>query len=138
VSLHMLVLSLCHCNKELSSDCIVIMFCSDTIDSVKQSAALCLLRLLRNSPDSINMSEWSSRIIHLLNDQHLVRSSYVVFIHLLHWPVQITVIGKYYCFYFCSLYLNIMLTFNRGSFAPLLYQLGAEKKWEVYGSIMVH
>lgn len=43
----------------------------DTIDSVKQSAALCLLKLIRNSSDSIPMMEWSSRIIHLLNDQHM-------------------------------------------------------------------
>ncbi|XP_052065522.1 AP-2 complex subunit alpha-2-like isoform X6 [Mytilus californianus] len=43
----------------------------DTIDAVKQSAALTLLRLLRTSPDLINISEWSSRVIHLLNDQHM-------------------------------------------------------------------
>lgn len=43
----------------------------DTIDAVKQSAALCLLKLIRNSPDAIAMSEWSSRIIHLLNDQNM-------------------------------------------------------------------
>ena len=44
----------------------------DTIDAVKQSAALTLLRLLRSSPDIIQMGEWTSRIIHLLNDQHMV------------------------------------------------------------------
>nr|CAG4640625.1 EOG090X0109 [Eulimnadia texana] len=43
----------------------------DTIDVVKQSAALCLLRLLRTSPEVIPSGEWTSRIIHLLNDQHL-------------------------------------------------------------------
>ncbi|XP_071122476.1 AP-2 complex subunit alpha-2-like [Mytilus galloprovincialis] len=43
----------------------------DTIDAVKQSAALTLLRLLRTSPDLINITEWSSRVIHLLNDQHM-------------------------------------------------------------------
>lgn len=43
----------------------------DTIDAVKQSAALTLLRLLRTSPDLIIISEWSSRVIHLLNDQHM-------------------------------------------------------------------
>ncbi|CAG0880184.1 unnamed protein product [Cyprideis torosa] len=43
----------------------------DTIDSVKQSAALCLLRLLRTSPDIIPSGEWTTRIVHLLNDQHL-------------------------------------------------------------------
>jgi len=46
--------------------------CSDTLDAVKQSAALCLLRLIRNAPDSVQMTEWSSRLIHLLNDQHMV------------------------------------------------------------------
>ena len=45
---------------------------SDSLDPVKQSAALCLLRLIRNAPDSVSMSEWSSRVIHLLNDQHMV------------------------------------------------------------------
>lgn len=41
------------------------------MDVVKQSAALCLLRLLRTSPEVIPSGEWTSRIIHLLNDQHL-------------------------------------------------------------------
>lgn len=49
-----------------------IFFFSDTIDSVKQSAGLTLLRLLRASPDMIPIGEWTSRIIHLLNDQHMV------------------------------------------------------------------
>uniref|UniRef100_A0A6B2EK83 AP-2 complex subunit alpha n=1 Tax=Phlebotomus kandelakii TaxID=1109342 RepID=A0A6B2EK83_9DIPT len=43
----------------------------DTIDVVKQSAALCLLRLYRTCPDIIPGGEWTSRIIHLLNDQHM-------------------------------------------------------------------
>ncbi|KAK3102872.1 hypothetical protein FSP39_014560 [Pinctada imbricata] len=43
----------------------------DTIDAVKQSAALTLLRLLRTSPEHIQLGEWSSRVIHLLNDQHM-------------------------------------------------------------------
>ncbi|KAH7954057.1 hypothetical protein HPB49_015258 [Dermacentor silvarum] len=43
----------------------------DTMDQVKQSAALCLLRLLRTLPDVVPGGEWTSRIIHLLNDQHL-------------------------------------------------------------------
>ena len=54
------------------SDITVFISYRDTIDAVKQSAALCLLRLLRSSHDIINMSEWASRIIHLLNDQHMV------------------------------------------------------------------
>ncbi|XP_055711574.1 AP-2 complex subunit alpha isoform X2 [Phlebotomus papatasi] len=43
----------------------------DTMDVVKQSAALCLLRLYRTCPDIIPGGEWTSRIIHLLNDQHM-------------------------------------------------------------------
>lgn len=45
----------------------------DTMDSVKQSAALCLLRLNRTSADLVPMGEWTARVVHLLNDQHLVR-----------------------------------------------------------------
>lgn len=41
------------------------------MDVVKQSAALCLLRLFRTNPDIIPGGEWTSRIIHLLNDQHM-------------------------------------------------------------------
>ncbi|XP_074603170.1 adaptor protein complex 2, subunit alpha [Brevipalpus obovatus] len=47
----------------------------ETIDVVKQSAALCLLRLLRTMPDMSPCGDGtmfpSSRIIHLLNDQHM-------------------------------------------------------------------
>ncbi|XP_044741547.1 AP-2 complex subunit alpha [Chrysoperla carnea] len=43
----------------------------DTMDVVKQSAALCLLRLFRTCQDIIPGGEWTSRIIHLLNDQHM-------------------------------------------------------------------
>lgn len=46
-------------------------FCSDTMDVVKQSAALCLLRLFRTCQEIIPGGEWTSRIVHLLNDQHL-------------------------------------------------------------------
>lgn len=48
-------------------------FCNhrDTMDVVKQSAALCLLRLFRTSQEIIPGGEWTSRIIHLLNDQHM-------------------------------------------------------------------
>lgn len=52
---------------------------SDTIDPVKQSAALCLLRLHRMSPESLQLNtEWTARIVHLLNDQHLVKRLYQV------------------------------------------------------------
>ncbi|XP_055341645.1 AP-2 complex subunit alpha-like [Paramacrobiotus metropolitanus] len=43
----------------------------DAIDMVKQSAALCLLRLFRASPDVVPGGEWTSRIVHLLNDQNM-------------------------------------------------------------------
>ncbi|KAL4642138.1 AP-2 complex subunit alpha-2-like isoform X1 [Arapaima gigas] len=48
-----------------------ILVAGDTMDSVKQSAALCLLRLNRTSPDLVAVGEWTSRVVHLLNDQHL-------------------------------------------------------------------
>lgn len=38
---------------------------------MKQSAALTLLKLIRTSPDVIQMGEWASRVVHLLNDQHM-------------------------------------------------------------------
>ncbi|EEC03414.1 AP-2 complex subunit alpha-1, putative [Ixodes scapularis] len=44
---------------------------ADTMDQVKQSASLCLLRLLRTLPDVVPGGEWTSRIVHLLNDQHM-------------------------------------------------------------------
>uniref|UniRef100_A0A3P9MDC8 AP-2 complex subunit alpha n=1 Tax=Oryzias latipes TaxID=8090 RepID=A0A3P9MDC8_ORYLA len=48
-----------------------ILVAGDSMDSVKQSAALCLLRLNRTSPDLVPMGEWTARVVHLLNDQHL-------------------------------------------------------------------
>lgn len=51
-----------------------VMHHSDTMDSVKQSAALCLLRLYKTSPDLVLMGEWTSRVVHLLNDQHMVKA----------------------------------------------------------------
>uniref|UniRef100_A0A3Q1I5V2 AP-2 complex subunit alpha n=1 Tax=Anabas testudineus TaxID=64144 RepID=A0A3Q1I5V2_ANATE len=52
-----------------------ILVAGDTMDSVKQSAALCLLRLYRSSPDLVPMGDWTARVVHLLNDQHLIVSS---------------------------------------------------------------
>uniref|UniRef100_A0A8C7S011 AP-2 complex subunit alpha n=1 Tax=Oncorhynchus mykiss TaxID=8022 RepID=A0A8C7S011_ONCMY len=52
-----------------------ILVAGDTMDSVKQSAALCLLRLYKASPDLVLMGEWTSRVVHLLNDQHMIVSS---------------------------------------------------------------
>ncbi|XP_045872292.1 AP-2 complex subunit alpha-2 isoform X2 [Meles meles] len=48
-----------------------ILVAGDAVDSVKQSAALCLLRLYRASPGLVPMGDWTSRVVHLLNDQHL-------------------------------------------------------------------
>ncbi|XP_032894316.1 AP-2 complex subunit alpha-2-like isoform X2 [Amblyraja radiata] len=48
-----------------------ILVAGDTMESAKQSAALCLLRLYRTSPDLVPMGEWTMRVVHLLNDQHL-------------------------------------------------------------------
>lgn len=45
------------------------------MDSAKQSAALCLLRLYRTSPHLVPTGDWASRVVHLLNDQHLVNAS---------------------------------------------------------------
>uniref|UniRef100_A0A8C0CTF0 AP-2 complex subunit alpha n=1 Tax=Balaenoptera musculus TaxID=9771 RepID=A0A8C0CTF0_BALMU len=52
-----------------------ILVAGDAMDSVKQSAALCLLRLYRTSPDLVPMGDWTSRVVHLLNDQHLIVTS---------------------------------------------------------------
>ncbi|KAM7423579.1 hypothetical protein PAMA_000095 [Pampus argenteus] len=54
-----------------TSDIPRILVAGDTMDSVKQSAALCLLRLNRTCPDLVPMGEWTARVVHLLNDQHL-------------------------------------------------------------------
>lgn len=43
----------------------------DTIDSIKQNAALCMLRLIRIAPELVTYDDWTVRTIHLLNDQHL-------------------------------------------------------------------
>nr|KAF6398418.1 adaptor related protein complex 2 subunit alpha 2 [Molossus molossus] len=48
-----------------------ILVAGDTMDSAKQSAALCLLRLYRTSPHLVPAGDWASRVVHLLNDQHL-------------------------------------------------------------------
>lgn len=43
----------------------------DTNDSVKQCAALCVLKLFRLKHDILPPGEWTSRIVQLLNDKHL-------------------------------------------------------------------
>lgn len=62
-------------NKEMAdafaTDIPKLLVSGDTLDTVKQSAALCLLKLLRTNPEIMPTGEWTTRIIHLLNDQHL-------------------------------------------------------------------
>lgn len=70
----------------------------DTIDVVKQSAALCLLRLFRTNPECIPPGEYTSRMIHLLNDQHMV-SFYIIIIFN-------TII--FVCFFYIMWYEQIM------------------------------
>lgn len=83
------------------------------MDSVKQSAALCLLRLYRTSPDLVPMGDWTARVVHLLNDQHLVCLTsepdafvyHFIIIHLcvvnalysctLHWKVYLPICHNY-------------------------------------------
>ncbi|GMT36450.1 hypothetical protein PFISCL1PPCAC_27747, partial [Pristionchus fissidentatus] len=48
-----------------------LLISGDTIDFVKQSTALCMLKLFRTMPESINSTEYASRIVHLLNDSHM-------------------------------------------------------------------
>ncbi|KAE9421005.1 hypothetical protein Angca_002154 [Angiostrongylus cantonensis] len=54
-----------------SNDLPKLLVSGDTIDFVKQSAALCLLKLFRTAPDVIQPGEYASRIVHLLNDSHM-------------------------------------------------------------------
>ena len=74
------------CISNMGSREMVEAFCTDlpkllvsgeTIDFVKQSAALCILKLFRNSPDSFQPGEYASRIVHLLNDSHMVSNMIV-------------------------------------------------------------
>lgn len=51
----------------------------DTNDSVKQCAALCVLKLFRLKTDILPPGEWTSRIVQLLNDKHLVSSAMQLF-----------------------------------------------------------
>ena len=80
------------------------------MDSVKQSAALCLLRLYKTSPDLVLMGEWTSRVVHLLNDQHMVslthrKHNLMMFIHM---PVYIENVHIYRsaCFFVVNVILR--------------------------------
>ncbi|XP_041472385.1 AP-2 complex subunit alpha-2-like isoform X3 [Lytechinus variegatus] len=57
--------------EKLGKDVPNLLVSADTIDQVKQSASLCLLRLYRTSSESIPSGEWTSRVIHLISDSHM-------------------------------------------------------------------
>ncbi|BHF63758.1 AP-2 complex subunit alpha-2 [Sparganum proliferum] len=57
--------------EQFASDIPKLLVSGETSDSIKQNAALCLLRLLRVAPDRMTDLDWISRAIHLLNDPHL-------------------------------------------------------------------
>ncbi|PAV91103.1 hypothetical protein WR25_02806 [Diploscapter pachys] len=63
------------CSREMAEafcqDLPKLLVSGDTIDFVKQSAALCLLKLFRAAPDIVQPTEYASRIVHLLNDSHM-------------------------------------------------------------------
>ncbi|KRX27096.1 AP-2 complex subunit alpha-2 [Trichinella nelsoni] len=63
----------------------------ENVDFVKQSAALCMLRLLRTSSDCASVLEYSSRIVHLLNDSHIgvvTAASSLIDILSKKWPAE--------------------------------------------------
>uniref|UniRef100_A0A5K3EID8 AP-2 complex subunit alpha n=2 Tax=Mesocestoides corti TaxID=53468 RepID=A0A5K3EID8_MESCO len=57
--------------EQFGSEIPKLLVSGETSDSIKQNAALCLLRLLRVAPDQMTDLDWTSRAIHLLNDPHL-------------------------------------------------------------------
>ncbi|KRY00861.1 AP-2 complex subunit alpha-2 [Trichinella pseudospiralis] len=63
----------------------------ENVDFVKQSAALCMLRLLRTNSDCASVLEYSSRIVHLLNDSHIgvvTAASSLIDILSKKWPAE--------------------------------------------------
>lgn len=46
-----------------------------THNAVKQTAALCLLKMLRVNPKAIPIDQHAARIVQLINDKHLVSVS---------------------------------------------------------------
>ncbi|KAI6201634.1 AP-2 complex subunit alpha [Aphelenchoides besseyi] len=54
-----------------AQDLLKLLTSGDTVDFVKQSAALCLLKLFRTSNSILPPGEFATRIIHLINDSHL-------------------------------------------------------------------
>lgn len=57
--------------EEVGDDVPRILVAPDTLHGVKKCAALCLLRLYELKPEKFQHSEWSTRIISLLSDNHL-------------------------------------------------------------------
>ena len=45
----------------------------NTHNAVKQTAALCLLKMLRVNPKAIPIDQHAAKIVQLINDKHLVR-----------------------------------------------------------------
>ncbi|XP_001641214.2 AP-2 complex subunit alpha-2 [Nematostella vectensis] len=56
---------------QLGSEVPKLLVSPDTSDSVKQCAALCVLKLFRLNENLLPPGEWTSRIVQLLNDKHL-------------------------------------------------------------------
>lgn len=46
--------------------------CRNTHNAVKQTAALCLLKMLRVNPKAIPIDQHAAKIVQLINDKHLV------------------------------------------------------------------
>ena len=52
--------------------------CSNTHNAVKQTAALCLLKMLRVNPKAIPIDQHAAKIVQLINDKHLVSSKHTL------------------------------------------------------------
>ncbi len=50
--------------------------CSDRTNGVKQTAALCLLRLLRVNPQAVSIDQYAAKIVQLISTKHMVRLAY--------------------------------------------------------------
>ena len=57
--------------EQLGKDVAPLLVSPDTTEGVKQTAALCLLRLLRTNPKAVPIDSHAARIVQLLNDRHL-------------------------------------------------------------------
>ena len=55
-----------------------LLISGETTDNVKQCAALCLLHLFRLKKDILHQNDWTSRIVQLLNDKHLVCDDIII------------------------------------------------------------